>query len=673
MKKENRIIIVILVLSIIGFLIRIKGLFIWPLALDEYYVARSVQNILQKGFPEFDFGGYYVRGLLFQYSSALLSIMGLKVEYAIKILPIIASIFAIPALYKIGKKFLENYLTLAFIFIYLFSIWEVEFTRFARMYLPFQTIFLWYLVFLLNYLFDNSKKSLKWMLLLSFISIFIYEASIFIAFLNLIILLWDTEVKEFNLTIIYKNLVKYRTYNIASIAVILFAIIFISYNFRGVNSSELYPMEFNSFANKLTDSHRFRLPLILIFSLSNLTIWHLVFVVPLGLIIWGAVKILKDQCMEFHTKLFFVISILLILFNLFGLILLLALLFLLFGWIRYEQLEKKMISNILLISVITLISLFVFAVKNNYWLETSFYFSKVSSLGNLKVFIKEGLNYPYVYETFVLFRNTLPRLTLISVSFIILGSFLSILPIFKEDKNQKIIFALFLILFLGVTMVKTGFFETRYFFFLLPIYYLLLILSIKTVIGIAVKKSRLKIPLTFALVVSLFVFTEDFNSKHLLEIDSADINFRKNLLPSQRDHYYPRWDSRFVADIVNKEANKNDIIISDEQISHYYLNRLDYLFRDYRSADFKNESVNHGKNERWTNAKLIYTSDNLLKILSDNIHDKWLIINKTWGVFRLEKEGFFDLIAPYLFASAQDGTTFLYKIPKETNFKNLNE
>ena len=42
---------------------RFKGLGTWPLADDEYYMARAVQDILRVGLPEFECGGWYLRGL----------------------------------------------------------------------------------------------------------------------------------------------------------------------------------------------------------------------------------------------------------------------------------------------------------------------------------------------------------------------------------------------------------------------------------------------------------------------------------------------------------------------------------------------------------------------------------------------------------------------------------
>ena len=59
---------------------RFKGLGTWPLNSDEYYIARSVEDILRTGLPGYDCGGYYVRGLAFQYPVALLQWAGVSAE-----------------------------------------------------------------------------------------------------------------------------------------------------------------------------------------------------------------------------------------------------------------------------------------------------------------------------------------------------------------------------------------------------------------------------------------------------------------------------------------------------------------------------------------------------------------------------------------------------------------
>ena len=50
-----------------GLYARFKGLSIWPLASDEYHTVKSISFILESGFPEFPCGGYYTRGLMYQY------------------------------------------------------------------------------------------------------------------------------------------------------------------------------------------------------------------------------------------------------------------------------------------------------------------------------------------------------------------------------------------------------------------------------------------------------------------------------------------------------------------------------------------------------------------------------------------------------------------------------
>ena len=67
---------------IAGTLARFWGLGRWPLAIDEYYFAQSVQNLLHFGIPKFPCGGLYVRGLVLQYASAALQWVGLSAELA---------------------------------------------------------------------------------------------------------------------------------------------------------------------------------------------------------------------------------------------------------------------------------------------------------------------------------------------------------------------------------------------------------------------------------------------------------------------------------------------------------------------------------------------------------------------------------------------------------------
>jgi hypothetical protein len=53
-----------------------------PLAVDEYFLLRSTQNVLHHGWPVFDCGGVYSRGLVLQYLAALLNLFGASSDVA---------------------------------------------------------------------------------------------------------------------------------------------------------------------------------------------------------------------------------------------------------------------------------------------------------------------------------------------------------------------------------------------------------------------------------------------------------------------------------------------------------------------------------------------------------------------------------------------------------------
>jgi len=337
-------------------------------------------------------------------------------------------------------------------------------------------------------------------------------------------------------------------------------------------------------------------------------------------------------------------------------------------WLNISELKSK--NSIFLVLIIIASFLFqnVFAMFNHEWKNLIPYKIEPGFIQGMKVLWKEFINYPNFYELFAMFRDTYSFYTIVSVFILFCGTVILIVKNSAKNEPKRLFFALLLFLLFSVTLINTGFFETRYFFFLFPLFVICLLLSIDAIIGVFIKKIILRNTVVVVGAIIFFLISGDFNAKHLINIDTANINFRKGMSESLRDHFYPRWDSKSVADTLNKIAKKDDIIISDFQISGYYLNHLDYLYRNYTSNDFAIESVNYGKNERWTGAKLIYKYKDLLKILSTKNKTKWLIINKTWGVKLLEKRGLFKLVDPYTYYKDKDGTTYLYKVPSNVKF-----
>src|SRR5688572_16777615 len=167
-----------------GVYARFKGLGTWPLTADEYYVARSVQNILRTGIPAYECGGYYPRGLLMQYLTAGLQLGGLSPELAPRLIAALCSLAALPAVYILGKRTHSSQIGSLAVIVLALSVWEVEIARFGRMYAPFQALFAWYLVYFLKYTIDRDHRALWPMLALSAVGMLIWEGAALLALVN---------------------------------------------------------------------------------------------------------------------------------------------------------------------------------------------------------------------------------------------------------------------------------------------------------------------------------------------------------------------------------------------------------------------------------------------------------------------------------------------------------
>jgi len=190
-------------------------------------------------------------------------------------------------------------------------------------------------------------------------------------------------------------------------------------------------------------------------------------------------------------------------------------------------------------------------------------------------------------------------------------------------------------------------------------------------VGSFVKRSYLKEYSMGIAVVIFLLISEDFKLNHLLNIDSKEINFRINFSLAEKVHYYPRWDTRTPAEMINNNASSDDLIITNEQVNDFYLKRLDYVYIDYRGK-LQGVSVDQGKKELWTNANLFYDDKDLINFLLKANKTKWLIINTLWGIRILRQDNFFQSFKKYAVYANPDSSAILYKIPPNPKIGNMN-
>ncbi len=138
------------------------------------------------GWPAFDCGGQLQRGLLLQYLTAPLSLLGVSWESA----PRIVSAHLQPAGPARGVRRRpprrRPALGLLALTVIALSVWETEMARFGRMYAPFQAVFLWYLVFFLRRTVDRDSRAAVPMVILTIIGALLWEGGVLLALANLL-------------------------------------------------------------------------------------------------------------------------------------------------------------------------------------------------------------------------------------------------------------------------------------------------------------------------------------------------------------------------------------------------------------------------------------------------------------------------------------------------------
>jgi predicted membrane-bound mannosyltransferase len=227
---------VALLLTIGAVSIRLPGLGKWCLTSDEFFLYKPVEYILQKGIPEFPGGGYYVRGLLLQYLITIPLAIFHNKEFALRLFPLIFGVLTIPLFYIFCRKFMDKYPSFICSLLLVFSSWHIEFSRFGRFYTAFQFLF-----FLFIYLFhtgywENIRKYQISSWVVAFITIFVFEASIFIPF---IILIYVFLINYFRLN----DKMKIELF-IVSIFLIMINLIVNNVDYTTMGVSNLYPIEY---------------------------------------------------------------------------------------------------------------------------------------------------------------------------------------------------------------------------------------------------------------------------------------------------------------------------------------------------------------------------------------------------------------------------------------------
>ena len=580
---------------------RFKGLGTWPLSDDEYYTARAVQDILRAGTPEYDCGGWYTRGLPFQYVSAALQLAGLGPELSLRIVTALSSLLVLPAAYLLGKRAHGKTAGLLTVTILAASLWEIELARFGRMYAPFQAVFAWSLVFFVRYVVDRDTRAFWPMLGLSVLGPLVWEGGIFILAL--------TALPPF----IGNTTGRLKVAHIAQIllAGALVAAVFV------LNSGWLrYWSDVPPFPEGIE-------PEFLGQSDNGITRWQdlasLLRVHPGWLLLIALPAVTSIPALgwiwRFRDRWVAAAGLLLVLLlslaHQFGLAASVLLIMLLSRLLMPQDLLQQGVMRFAVVIGASLVAWSCLGLFSDLWIHPD----AVTWLGEGRWF---GLFQEFFGRPDILGQIIRPWVGAASIHGLVLLLALVVAVVNDLRSPSRYTWTLSVLLLVLVSMLiavglsTTPRQETRYVFFLYPVAIIVAVVTALIFLPRWLPRFARPAPAAPLAVLLGFALLEDFQPKHVISIDSAEVNFRVGLRGRADGHIIGRTDPRGAAQWIDEHAAPYvDLLVNGYPAASFYSDHFDFAYTDLTHQRYFAFACQRGTVERWSNLPLLSTTDAL--------------------------------------------------------------
>jgi len=645
--------VIISVIAIsIGIIVRFKGLGAWPLIADEYYFARSVENVLRFGFPAYECGGYYMRGVLPQYLAAGLHSVGLPMELAIRTMAATTSLLVLPAVYLLGRRFYGNTTALLTVTLVAFSVWEIEIARFGRMYAPFQAVFLWYLVYFVRYTLDRQKCAVWGMVGLSVVGVLVWEGGVLLAVANLLPPFWNHSNGRLNAA---------QCRYIGWMVLLLLPIyLFATGGFRYIGDVLALPPDYDAIISAVEPIANSTFKPIWL-TLQSHPIWLAAVLLPLM-----AAGFVLPWLRQIQDRWLLVAGILLALAaglsHLFLIVIFIIVLLLLFRLLHLRELVQWPGVTVV-IAILSAASFWVFAgIATQTW-----YGGQDLDLLGIGVGLRDQfLGFPNFLEVIA---RPWARAVPILGACLLLSTVLTIVSVVVQEdsgapneraaKRLLLIFVITMMVLVSASDVHRT--ETRYSFFLYPLLLIIFVGLLVQLVDYLIKDNRLAGVLAAGVVFGGYALTEDFQPSHLWKIDTAEINFRQSMSSGRRMHYVGRTDIRAAADWLYDHADpSSNLIVSGSGVTglDYYYPYVDFVYVDPRDHQHADWSCQRGTVERWSNLPLVYSVTTLQSRIASSSRSFLIIaprhLNMLWADLKQlnpsivwENENGFEIIVQF--------------------------
>jgi len=582
----------------VGVYARFKGLGAAPLAIDEYYLVRSADNVLHSGLPQFDCGGLYTRGLILQYLIAGLRALGLSAEVAPRLITAASSLIALPAAYILGRRVYGRTVGLLAVTILAVSVWEVEMARFGRMYAPFQAVFLWYLVFFLRYTVDREARALWAMLGLTLLGSLTWEGSVFMAVANLLPVILGTPSGRLTR--------RDYVYLAGCVALLVLVYAFVTGDFRYTNDPP-WPPGYDSVTTIEPQDPLEALadPLTV---LPDHIGWLILLLVPgaFGLL---ALRWIWKRYGPSLASAGLAAALVAALLHQFVVVVAAVLLVLLLRMVSPREVFSRAAGP------------FHACIVSSGLFWVAFSFSVATSLGDYAgspvrealVLLHHLVGFPDVVDVVV--RPWAAAVPILGAALLLLLAAALARLAMQEAPTltaERALAVLFVCLLLAVGASNPPRHETRYVYFLYPVALVLTLSFLADASRAAAARWHYAAAAIPAVALAAFLFSEDFDWAHLARIDSSDVVFRKNASAGEASHLVIRDDTRAMARWLQENAaGPGSVVVSGYHSLEYYFPKIDYMFVDWHDHNFPELSCRAGTVDRWSNLPLLYTPEAL--------------------------------------------------------------
>ena len=529
----------------IGAWARLHDLGASSLAVDEYYLLQSVQNILRVGVPEYACGGYYVRGLLHQYLSAgLIQWVHVTPEVAIRIPSVIASAFAVVGAWLVAKHASGRRAAIIVSILLSISLWQIEFARFGRMYALFQACTVYYAFATLRFVEQGKDRDLLWMVILAALAVLSHEGGVLLCAFTLI-------------AVLIRPTAPSAQHVVVAVLALAAGLAFQFADFRYLGVDNPYSPDLLVSATDpdqgqgpIDRPRLLPMPLQLRVALLVAAVLSAVFLCRRSII--------RNPGMSVHRVVLVACAWLAVLGALALQLWLLALLLAVCA-LAVQIIEPSLATKRdLLLPAMALVFAFIVA---GILLATVAATSQADGAAASHItaqLLKSYLRYPDLYlKVWVQWRKVLPALgaSILAVSLVHLPSRcgpMQVSPISRLRYRWLVAFTLSLLI--GAALADQPYQATRYTFFLYPLFLTLLVSGSMIICQVLSTRVLAQIAV-WAVVLGCFVSSNEWHVRHLLRISSPEFLYRLDYERSLQEHFYRRWDYRGMGSALNQRRH----------------------------------------------------------------------------------------------------------------------